>query len=250
MINYEIFGHGKPLVLLHGWGFDKDIWKPLIPHLTNQQHVNFKVYLIDLPGFGKTPYINWDAFKDELLKILPEKFIVLGWSLGGLFATRLTIEAPERVEKFINVAASPRFNSTDNWIGIDAEVLDNFHMRFINNPHKTRYDFVSTQLLDDSGLEIHLSDELNIEGLGNGLEILTTWDLRNYLLDVKQPGLFIFGKLDGIVNRRVMPLLQKTYPNFNYVMLKKSAHMPFLSHMHEFIEIVVKFCINESEPRP
>ena len=171
---------------------------------------------------------------------MPEKFIVLGWSLGGLFATRLTIEAPERVIKFINVTASPKFVSTENWVGIDSQVLADFYTQFVNDPQKTRYDFISSQLIVDSGLE--LSDELNVEGLTKGLDILTTWDLRKQLFDVKQPGLFIFGKLDGIVSQRVMPLLLQTYPNFEYIMIKKSAHIPFLSNTHKFVEVIIDFC--------
>lgn len=237
MLNYEAFGHGTPLVLLHGWGFDRNIWKPLVPNLLNN---NFKVYLVDLPGFGQTSNMEWDEFKTKLLNLLPDKFIVLGWSLGGLFATRLTIEAPERVLKFINVTASPRFVNTDNWIGIDKQIFTDFHIKFTENPKQTRYNFVNSQLIMD--LNFELSDELNIEGLDKGLDILTTWDLRELLMDVKKPGLFIFGKLDGIVNKRVMPVMQKQYPNFEYVLLNKSAHIPFLSHSEKFLEIVIDFC--------
>lgn len=238
MINYEISGDGKPLVLLHGWGFDRNIWKPIVPHLSD-----FKIYLVDLPGFGNTPYMDWEIFKQELLKILPTKFIVLGWSLGGLFATRLVIEEPDRVEKFVNVTASPRFVSAKDWVGIEESAFANFHMQFLNSPQKTRYNFLHSQLLEDTGLDLGLTDDLDIEGLAAGLDILTSWDLRAPLHNVKQPGLFVFGKLDAIVNQKVMPILKNNYPNFEYVMFRRAAHVPFLSHTSEFIELIIKFCL-------
>ncbi len=242
MINYETLGNGKPLVLLHGWGFDKSIWQPLVPYLTEG---GFKLYLIDLPGFGKTPNMGWEQFKMQLLAFLPQEFIVLGWSLGGLFATRLCIEEPARVVKLINVASSPKFISEVNWVGIETEVFADFYHQFSKNPKKTRYEFISSQLLKN--LDLQLSDELNITGLANGLDILINWDLRKQLFNVKQPGLFIFGKLDAIVNRKLMPLLQSTYPDFKYIMFKKSAHIPFLSDSLKFVEVVVDFCKQDKD---
>jgi len=239
MLNYEIFGNGTPLVLFHGWGFDRNIWKPLVPVLLNN---DFELYLVDLPGFGQTPNLDWFFFKTELLNLLPNKFIVLGWSLGGLFATRLTIEAPERVAKFINVASSPRFVNADDWIGIDKQVLNDFHNKFTSDPRQTRFNFINSQLLIKSDIELDLSEDLNVEGLENGLHALTTWDLREHLLEVKVPGLFIFGKLDGIISQRVMLQLQNKYPNFEYVMLRNSAHLPFLSHTEKFLESLIDFC--------
>lgn len=240
MINYKAFGNGKPLVLFHGWGFDIDIWQLLVPYLIN----DFKIYLVDLPGFGKTPYMEWQAFKEEILSFLPDKFNVLGWSLGGLFATRLTIEEPTRVLKFINVTSSPKFISEDNWVGIDTQIFTNFHEKFIKNPHKTRNDFINSQLIGYAEFNkpnLHLSNDLNIIGLNHGLEILINWDLREQLIKLQNPGLFIFGKLDAIVSHKLMPILKQNYPNFEYVMFKKSAHMPFLSHLSEFLEVLIDF---------
>lgn len=237
-INFEKYGSGIPLVLFHGWGFDKNIWKPLVPYLIN----NFQLYLIDLPGFGETPCMQWEIFKEELLKLIPKKFIVLGWSLGGLFATRLAIESPDRVLKFINVASSPKFIRDYDWIGIDVPILNDFHNRFTQDPYKTRSAFINSQSLADNNYKIELSDTLNITGLNNGLDILLNWDLRTQLLDVKTPGLFVFGRLDGIVSARLMPTLQRLYPWFNYELFKKSAHIPFISHLNDFVKSIVFFC--------
>ncbi|HAT9096795.1 TPA: pimelyl-ACP methyl ester esterase, partial [Legionella pneumophila subsp. pneumophila] len=32
-IHLDKYGQGMPLVLFHGWGFDSQIWQPIIPYL-------------------------------------------------------------------------------------------------------------------------------------------------------------------------------------------------------------------------
>ena len=105
MLNITVHGRGKALVLLHGWGFDSQIWHSIQPELSNR----YQLYLVDLPGFGLSPSVDWENFKSILLKQLPAHFAIAGWSMGGLFATRLAIEAPCRVSHLLNIASSPCF---------------------------------------------------------------------------------------------------------------------------------------------
>jgi pimeloyl-ACP methyl ester carboxylesterase len=44
-------GTGAPLVLLHGIGSRKEVWAPVLEHLTEHR----EVIALDLPGFGATP---------------------------------------------------------------------------------------------------------------------------------------------------------------------------------------------------
>jgi pimeloyl-ACP methyl ester carboxylesterase len=44
-------GSGAPLVLLHGIGSRKEVWAPVLAHLTEHR----EVIAIDLPGFGASP---------------------------------------------------------------------------------------------------------------------------------------------------------------------------------------------------
>ena len=49
-INYTHVGHGKNLLLLHGWGLNLNYFNNLINDLKD----NYSIYAIDLPGFGKS----------------------------------------------------------------------------------------------------------------------------------------------------------------------------------------------------
>lgn len=66
------------------------------------------MYLVDLPGFGNSGLVGWEDFKKCLLRYLPQEFALIGWSLGGLYATRLALET-DRCSHLLNIAASPCF---------------------------------------------------------------------------------------------------------------------------------------------
>ena len=53
-VDYETLGTGDPIILLHGWGTNKNTFLPLAKLLSK----NYEVHLIDLLGFGKSeaPY--------------------------------------------------------------------------------------------------------------------------------------------------------------------------------------------------
>ncbi len=103
-IHFNTYGNGKALVFFHGWGFDSQIWQPLIPFLKDY----YRLIFVDLPGFGHTPKMDWEFFKKSLLIQLPNQFALAGWSMGGLFSMRLAIEEPDRVVNLLNICSSPR----------------------------------------------------------------------------------------------------------------------------------------------
>ena len=89
-LNYIQYGSGKDIILLHGWGQNIEMMKPLGDSFSNK----YRITILDLPGFGESsePKYPWtlDDYKEMLelfveeLKI--EKPIVMGHSFGGRLA--------------------------------------------------------------------------------------------------------------------------------------------------------------------
>lgn len=85
-INYEVEGNGKDLVLLHGWDSNLNIFDNLTNELVNE----YKIWRIDLPGFGKS-IINKplsvievsDIVNEFIIKMNIFNPIILGHSYGG-----------------------------------------------------------------------------------------------------------------------------------------------------------------------
>lgn len=235
-INGSIHGKGYPLVFFHGWGFDSQIWHGLIAQLGS----NYTLYLIDLPGFGKTPLMSWASFKSSLLACLPEHFALIGWSLGGLLATQLALEEPLRVTHLINVATSPKFIKAKDWPGLDKRVVATFYHHLRQEPQKTLSQFIQLQLSGHSEGLIK-TDAPAPQGLKSGLDILSDYDLRQDIRALTMPVCYLFGRLDAIIPKRTHACMQQMYPSFHYVLLPKAAHAPFLSHPDEFIVTLKEF---------
>lgn len=232
-------GKGYPLVLFHGWGFDGLIFNDLVLSLVN---LKFQLYVVDLPGFGLTPLMSFDDFLSALLDKLPNKFAISGWSMGGLWATKLCVEADSRVSHLINIASSPCFIKKNNWSGIELSVLDKFYKQLRISPEKTLEEFILLQTGDRSFIKPK-SNLLVENGLKFGLDTLLNWDLRDALTEIKIPVCYVFGRRDAIVPRRVMQHMQINYPDFRYVLLNDAAHVPFLSHQDEIVNLLKEICL-------
>lgn len=238
-INLTQQGTGPALLLLHGWGFDHTIWSSLLPNLTP----HYTVYCVDLPGFGQTRSMPWDAFKQALLEALSASFTLLGWSMGGLVATRLALERPERISRLINISSSPYFVAEENWPGIPLKNLNAFYHQLKTNPKETHQAFIQLQLGSKS---LNITAPVTTpEGLKHGLDMLSAWDFREQLHDLKPPASYIFGRLDSIVPARTLKTLQARHPNFHYELIRTAAHAPFLSHPDAFMASLIQ-CLKEN----
>lgn len=235
-IHLTSYGRGIPVVFFHGWGFDQKIWTSLVPKLSSC----YQLFLVDLPGFGFTPMMDWNTFKVRLLSLLPEQFAVVGWSLGGLFAQRLAIEECGRVKCLMSIASSPRFVANSTWPAVPKEVFNTFYSNLNQDIERTLNDFVSLQLHKNK-VALSLGKIPSLEGLESGLQILEQWDFRDALKGFNKPGCFLFGRLDPITPARLMSAMQEIYPHFDYILFKHSAHMPFLSHEDLFLDEFRRF---------
>ncbi len=236
-INITTHGSGKPLVLFHGWGFDSQIWHSIVPSMSEQ----YQLYLVDLPGFGLTPYMDWDKFKSQLLRQVPDSFALIGWSMGGMVATRLAIEEPTRVTHLVNIASSPRFIKDAKWPGVDMQVFSAFYDNLACDPANTLEQFIKLQTQGHAVPVTPSTIRPSMAGLREGLELLVNWDLRQPLEVINTPACFMFGRLDAITPRTTLSAMQASYPDFQYVLFPKAAHIPFLSHPLQFVAALEGF---------
>jgi len=235
------------LVLLHGWGLNAEVW-----HCINEELAShFTLHLVDLPGFGRSHgfgAMSLDEMAQHVLDAAPQNAIWLGWSLGGLVASRIALANPERVQALVTVASSPCFSAQDAWPGIKPEVLAGFQQQLSEDFQRTVERFLALQtmgtetarqdarMLKQTVLSLPMPD---VEVLNGGLEILKTVDLRESLTLLAMPHLRIYGNLDGLVPRKVVPLLDALWPESESLVVPKAAHAPFISHPAEFCSALV-----------
>jgi pimeloyl-[acyl-carrier protein] methyl ester esterase len=229
---------GQSLVFFHGWGFDHIIWLDLVSQIQDR----FSIYLVDLPGFGNSPLISWQDFSAALLASLPAQFVLIGWSMGGLFATRLALEAPLRVSRLIHVASSPFFVKSTGWPGIDADNLQSFRSNLLQAPESSVQQFIRQCSPSHTGI-IPVIKEEQLQGLIAGLDVLKTWDFREALDTLVCPTYYLFGRNDSIVPRTTLKIMQKNYsnPKLSYLLFENAAHDPFITEPDRFIAEMEKF---------
>ena len=230
------------LVLLHGWGLNAEIWHCIREELAS----HFTLHLVDLPGFGRSRgygALSLDEMAQQVLDAAPQNAVWLGWSLGGLVASQIALSQPERVKALVTVASSPCFSAQEEWPGIKPDVLAGFQQQLSEDFQRTVERFLALQTmgtdtarkdartLKQTVLSLPMPE---VEVLNGGLELLKTVDLREPLAALTVPHLRIYGYLDGIVPRKVVPLLDSLWPESESQIIAKAAHAPFISHPTEF----------------
>ena len=91
-VNYIQYGEGKDILLLHGWGQNIEMMKPIGDNFSDK----FRITILDFPGFGESeePKEPWTI--EKYVKLLEEftkkldikKPIVIGHSFGGRVAIK------------------------------------------------------------------------------------------------------------------------------------------------------------------
>ena len=97
-INYIQYGEGKDIILLHGWGQNIEMMKPLGDYFCDR----FRITILDLPGFGESdePKKTWTIDDYELMledfikELKIKKPIVIGHSFGGRLSIRYSARNP------------------------------------------------------------------------------------------------------------------------------------------------------------
>src|ERR1700716_1254739 len=93
-VYYEVYGEGKPIVLLHGafWNIQMN-WGQLIPELSKTR----KVIAIEMQGHGHTPFsdrkLDFATLARDVAEVMNylkvDSADVAGYSMGGSVAYRL-----------------------------------------------------------------------------------------------------------------------------------------------------------------
>ncbi|MGH2647837.1 MAG: alpha/beta fold hydrolase [Ginsengibacter sp.] len=106
----EIYGSGKPLLLIHGNGGSIASFENNIPYFSKR----YKVIAIDSRSQGKSrdenDSLSFEMMADDAAALLDTLHIdsayVLGWSDGGINALLLAMRHPEKVIKLASTGAN------------------------------------------------------------------------------------------------------------------------------------------------
>ncbi|MGE5157536.1 MAG: alpha/beta fold hydrolase [Gemmatimonas sp.] len=107
---YAVFGHGHPVLLLHGGLANANYWG----HQVRALQSHYQVVVMDSRGHGRSsrdaqPY-GYDLMASDVLALMDhlgiKKAAIVGWSDGAIIGLDIAMHHPERVSKLFAFAAN------------------------------------------------------------------------------------------------------------------------------------------------
>lgn len=153
---YEIYGEGKPLVLIHGGGSTiQTTFGRIIPLLAKHR----KLIAVELQAHGRTgdrdSELSFEQDADDVATLLKNldilKADIFGFSNGGTTALQIAIRHPELVDKIIAASALCKRNGVPSqfWGFMEQARLENMPEQLKEAYKKVASDTSGLQVMHD-----------------------------------------------------------------------------------------------------
>ena len=214
---YNDWGSGRPVVLIHGWPLDSDMWEYQSVFLASQ---GLRVIAYDRRGFGRSgqPWsgYDYDTFADDLKAVLDKLDLndvtLVGFSMGGGEVARyMSRHGGARVAKAVLIAAVTPYllQASDNPDGVGRGVFD----KIVEGLKSDRPNFLAAfgkQFFGAGLLNFTVTNEIQQWALMMALlaspkatidcaRAFSETDFRRDLATFRVPTLVIHGDSDAIV---------------------------------------------------
>ena len=249
---YEVYGKGKPIVLLHGSYMNIPLnWSHIIPMLAKDR----KVIVAEMQGHGRTRDISrefsYEGMADDVSGLLKHLKIdsadILGYSMGGGIAFQMAVRHPEQVRRLVVLSGT---YSHDGWWP-DVEAM---------------YPTINADMFKDSPIEKHY------DSLGNDpahfpefVKRVTSIDLKPYdwskdVKNIKAPIFMAIGDADGVQYEHALELFRAKgggkmgdihgMPQSRLAILPGTTHIGMMQRTEWLIPMVTDFLDSDLKTAP
>jgi len=250
-ISYIDVGLGKTsIVFIHGFPFDKSMWKDQIDSLKSSN----RVLAFDIRGYGKSidehTFPTIDLFSDDLLSFMDqlniEKAVVCGLSMGGYIALNALKRFPDRFEALILcdtqcIADSPdvhdnRYQTIDQ---INLEGTKTFNEKFIKGVFHP----------DSMMNKMEVVDSLKNIVFANSKRVITTglsalaerFETCSSLAAICIPTLIICGREDKVTPLAQSQFMHENIKDSSLKVIENAGHVSNLEQPNEFNKHILAF---------
>lgn len=252
IVHYEVFGRGRPVILLHGWLGSWGLWQETMAYLGK----SYRTYALDFWGFGESGKKR-DTYAVQDFISLVDQFMeqlgisqapLVGHSMGGTVSLSVGIQYPHRVQKVV-VIGSPIYGASLS------PVLKLFGKRPIgfvvrNNlwAFKSFYHTLAPLYSRDPRWSEMMDRDVSnttLDSFWRSIGSLRCTDLRSSLAEIKAPVMGMYGAKDIVVNPGQWKPLSECLPQARIERYPTAGHFIMLDEPGKFMETLKSFLDQE-----
>lgn len=228
------------LLFLHGWRSDGSVWFSTVGRLMSMFP---SVYVLDLPGFGKsqTPQGDWElddystCVREFAAKLQLQDVCLIGHSFGGRIAIKLASEDSTLWRKIIlvNSGGIRRKRTKTNMLMFLAKVVKPF-FSFSN------LQGLRTKIYHMLGAE----DYLATPNIQRTFVHVINENLETDLRKVFQQALLVWGDRDLETPLADGKRMRSCLSDGRLVVISGAGHYSFLDKPDEFVKLVSQFAVS------
>ena len=197
--------HNHPIVLVHGWGVNSEIWQDLPQVLSDFADV----YTLDLPGVAETKPLDSyseQSLVDWLHSEIPEPCYLIGLSLGGMLCRAFAAQFSDHVVGLVTLSTNLKFVADTVYSqAMPASDFELFSAMWDDSPKACLNRFFGLQAQGDQAQRQlikqlrQLNANIDIDAGKSLLALLADLDATQQINQITCPSLSIFGGQDCLV---------------------------------------------------
>ena len=262
-VHYEVFGTGKPILVLPGWGLNTR----LMAHETEpffQGRAGWQRIYIDPPGHGKTPGKDWITNQDQMLDVVlacidqltaGRRFCLIGISLGAYLARGVLLRRLESIDGIALIipvifAEDARRTVPPHQVlledpAVKAEMAPTeepfFEIAVVHTrkwlEHQRSFPEIPEHEMGDSEFLNKIREQPD--------RYAFSFDMDKLPHSFPGPSLIMTGRQDSIVGYRDAWSILENYPRATYVVFDRAGHL--LEEKEDLVKILVSEWLDRVE---
>jgi 3-oxoadipate enol-lactonase len=250
-IGWERRGAGEPVLLVHGLGYARWGWEPVVDELADR----YEVVLFDNRGIGESdapggPY-SVRMMAEDAVAVLDtagvERAHLLGTSLGGMVALQVALDWPERVDRLVlacttpgGAGAAPMPDRTVRLMQEAATLPPEVALRrFVENA----FGPAPEPALVDRIMEHRLATAQQPAAWAAQAAAGAAFDVLDRIDEIRAPTLVLTGDEDAVVDPHNSELLAQRIPGARLEVFSGAGHLFFWERPGRFVQLVEEFLV-------
>ncbi|MDO8755608.1 MAG: alpha/beta hydrolase [Anaerolineales bacterium] len=248
IVHYEVYGRGRPVILLHGWLGSWGLWQETMEYLG----AFYRTYALDFWGFGESGRKRETYAVSDFVSLVNQfmeqlgiaRAPLVGHSMGGTVSLSVAIQYPERVSKVVVVGSPMVGSSLAPLLKLAGYRPIAFMLFNMMSVFRAGVRIYSPFICKDPRFPAMMDRDLSrttVESFLRSIASLHRTDLTPLLPQIRVPAMGIYGDKDVIVHPLQWQPMQKGIPHAVIERFPTAGHFPMLEELTAFSQKLKTF---------